>query len=55
MSTAVVVILIVVAILAGTIVTLKTTTRQGMPPKDVIDRAKQRARAQDERDERDGS
>jgi len=51
MSTAIVVILIVVAILAGTIVTLRTTARQGMPSKDVLDRAKQRTREQDSRDE----
>jgi hypothetical protein len=51
MSTAVIVILVVIAILAGTIVTLKTTARQGLPPKDVLDRAKERTRAQDARDE----
>jgi hypothetical protein len=51
MSTALVVILIVVAILAGTIVTLRTTARQGLPSKDVMERAKQRTREQDARDE----
>lgn len=51
MSTAVVIFLIVIAILAGTIVTLKTTARQGLPSKDVMDRAKQRTREQDARDE----
>jgi len=51
MSTAIVIILIVVAILAGTIVTLRTTARQGLPSKDVLDRARQRAREQDARDE----
>lgn len=51
MSTALVIILIVVAILAGTIVTLKTTARQGLPSKEVMERAKQRARDQDARDE----
>ena len=51
MSTAIVVILIVVAILAGTIVTLRTTARQGMPPKGVMDRARQRTREQDARDQ----
>jgi len=51
MSTALVVFLIVIAIVAGTIVTLKTTARQGLPSKDVMDRAKQRAREQDARDE----
>jgi hypothetical protein len=51
MSTALVVFLIVIAILAGTIVTLKTTARQGLPSKDVMDRASQRTREQDARDE----
>jgi hypothetical protein len=51
MSTALVVFLIVVAILAGTIVTLKTTARKGLPSKDVMDRASQRTREQDARDE----
>jgi len=51
MSTAIVIILIVVAILAGTIVTLRTTARQGLPSKEVLDRARQRAREQDARDE----
>jgi uncharacterized membrane protein len=51
MSTAIVIILIVVAILAGTIVTLRTTARQGMPSKEVIERARQRSREQDASDE----
>jgi Protein of unknown function (DUF2897) len=51
MSTAVVIILIVLAILAGTIVTLRTTARQGLPSKEVMERAKQRTRQQDARDE----
>ena len=54
MSTALVVILIVVAIVAGTIVTLRTTARQGLPSKDVMDRARQRTREQDARDETEG-
>ena len=51
MSTALIVILIVVAIVAGTIVTLRTTAKQGMPSKDVLERAAQRSREQDARDE----
>jgi hypothetical protein len=51
MSTAIVVFLVVIAIVAGTIVTLRTTARQGLPSKDVMDRARQRAREQDARDE----
>jgi hypothetical protein len=51
MSTAIVVFLVVLAIVAGTVVTLRTTTRQGLPSRDVMDRAKQRAREQNARDE----
>jgi flagellar basal body-associated protein FliL len=51
MFTALIVILIVVAIVAGTIVTLRTTAKQGMPSKDVLQRATQRSREQDARDE----
>lgn len=51
MSTAIVIFLVVLAIVAGTIVTLRTTTRQGLPSKDVMDRARQRAGEQDARDE----
>jgi hypothetical protein len=51
MSTAIIVILIVIAIVVGTILTLRTTARQGMPSKDVLDRAKQRTSEQDSRDD----
>ena len=51
MSTALIAILIVVAIVAGTILTLRRTARQGMPSKDVLARATQRSREQDARDE----
>jgi hypothetical protein len=51
MSTAIVVILIVIAIVAGTILTLRTTARQGMPSSDVLERAKRRSREQDARDQ----
>jgi len=44
MSTALIVALILIAVIAGTIFTLKTTTRMGMPPKEVLDRAARRAR-----------
>jgi hypothetical protein len=51
MSTAIIIFLVVVATVAGTIVTLRTTARQGLPSKDVMDRARQRAREQDARDQ----
>jgi hypothetical protein len=44
MSTAIVVVLIVIAVLAGTIISLRTTARSGMPPKEVLDRATRRSR-----------
>jgi hypothetical protein len=50
MSTALIVILIVVAIVVGTLLTLRTTARQGMPSKDVLERATQRSREQSARD-----
>jgi hypothetical protein len=50
MPSALIAILIVVAIVAGTILTLRRTARQGMPSKDVLDRAAQRSREQDARD-----
>src|SRR5438445_3243263 len=44
MSAAVVIGLIVVAIVAGTAISLRSTARMGMPSKEVLDRAKQRSR-----------
>jgi len=44
MPTALIIGLIVVAIVAGTAISLRTTARTGMPPKEVLDRAAQRAR-----------
>jgi hypothetical protein len=51
MSTALIVILIVIATVVGTILTLRTTAKQGMPSKDILDRAKQRSSEQGARDE----
>ena len=51
MSTAIIVILIVIAIVVGTIATLRTTARLGMPSKDVLDRATRRSREEDARDQ----
>jgi len=44
MPSAVVIGLIVVAVVAGTVISLRTTARTGMPPKEVLDRASQRSR-----------
>jgi hypothetical protein len=51
MFKALIVILLVIAAVVGTILTLRTTAKQGMPSKDVLDRASQRSREQDARDE----
>jgi hypothetical protein len=54
MRTAVIVILLVVAVIAGGLLTLRRSAKTGMPPQDVLDRATQRAReleAQEKRDE----
>jgi Protein of unknown function (DUF2897) len=51
MVTAIIVIVIVIAVVVGTILTLRTTSRQGMPSKDVLERASQRTHEQDARDE----
>ena len=48
---AIVVILIVVAALVGGLLTLRSTRNSGMPPKDVLDRAKERARAEAAKDD----
>ena len=44
MPAAVVIGLIVIAVVAGTVVSLRTTARTGMPSKEVLERAAQRSR-----------
>jgi type II secretory pathway component PulK len=44
MSTAVVVILVVMAVLAAITLGIRTSARKGMPSKEVLQRAKQRSR-----------
>ena len=44
MSTAVVVIIVVMAVLATITISIRTTARKGMPSKEVLQRAAQRAR-----------
>ncbi len=53
MSTAVILLLIVIAILAGTTVTLLTSAKKGMPSPDVLKRASRRARELEEREKAD--
>ena len=58
MSTAIIVILIVVGLLVGGIMTLRSSARTGMPSQDVLDRATRHAReleAQEKKDEASGA
>ena len=50
---ALVIILVVVAALVGGLLTLRSTRNAGMPGKDVLDRAKERARAQAAKDDQE--
>jgi hypothetical protein len=44
MTTAIVVIIVVAAVLIGGLLSLRRSTKTGMPSQDVLDRATQRAR-----------
>ena len=48
----IIIIIVVVAILVGGIMTLRSTRGAGMPGKDVLDRAKQREREQAAKDDK---
>ncbi|MEJ0035017.1 MAG: hypothetical protein WDO68_02840 [Gammaproteobacteria bacterium] len=50
MTTAIVVFVIVCAFVAGTLFALKTRSKDGMPSKDVLERATRRARELEERE-----
>jgi hypothetical protein len=50
---AAVIIILVVAALIGGLLTLRSSRSAGMPSQDVLDRAKQRAREQAAKDERE--
>ncbi|HVW67946.1 MAG TPA: DUF2897 family protein [Steroidobacteraceae bacterium] len=49
-----VIIIVVLAIIAGGIFALRRNTRTGMPGEDVLERARQRARQMEERDKENG-
>jgi Protein of unknown function (DUF2897) len=53
MFKAIVITLLVVALLIGGLLTLRSSARTGMPGEDVLKRAKDRAREQDAKDEAD--
>jgi hypothetical protein len=50
---ALVIIIVVLAVLIGGLLTLRSSRNAGMPNQDVLDRAKQRARAQAAKDDKD--
>jgi hypothetical protein len=50
---AILIILLVVCVLVGGLLTLRSTRNTAMPGKDVLDRAKQRARAQAAQDDKE--
>jgi hypothetical protein len=55
MSTTIVVILVVVALLAGITISLRSSARTGMPSKEVLERAAQRSRELDAREKAEQS
>ena len=50
---AILIILLVVVVLVGGLLTLRSTRNAAMPGKDVLDRAKERARAQAAEDDKE--
>jgi hypothetical protein len=48
---AIIIILLVVVVLVGGLLTLRSTRNAGMPGKEVLDRAKERARKQAAKDD----
>jgi Protein of unknown function (DUF2897) len=50
---AILIILLVVCVLVGGLLTLRSTRNTAMPGKDVLDRAKERADAQAAKDDKD--
>jgi flagellar basal body-associated protein FliL len=50
MSIAIILILIVIAVVAGVAVTLRTSANKGMPSEDVLKRATERSRKLEARD-----
>ena len=53
MLRAIVIVVVVIAVLVGGLLTLRSTRRSGMPSEDVLKRAADRAREQSAKDEAD--
>jgi len=54
MFTAIIAIVLVVGLVAGLILTLRTTAKTGLPPKDVLERTTQRARELEAKEKSEG-
>lgn len=54
MITALIAVVVVVALVAGVVLSLRKSAKTGMPSQDVLDRATRRAREQDARDSEGG-
>jgi len=54
MTTALVAIAVVVALIAGMVLSLRKSAKTGMPSQDMLERATRRAREQDARDAEQG-
>ena len=54
MSTAAVVIVVVMVVIVGGVLSLRSSAKTGMPAKDVLDRARRRARELEAKDEDGG-
>jgi hypothetical protein len=52
---AAIIILVVLGVIVGGLLTLRSTRNSGMPSQDVLDRAKQRSREQTAKDEESDS
>lgn len=50
MATALIAIVVVVAVIAGAVLSLRKSAKTGMPSQDVLDRASRRAREQESKD-----
>ena len=50
MATALIAIVVVVAVIAGAVLSLRKSAKTGMPSQDVLDRASRRAREQESED-----
>ena len=55
MLTAGILLLVLIALIVGTMMSLRSSAKTGMPSKDVLDRATRRARELEAREKNDGT